>query len=174
MDAIATSLGMSKKTIYQLYPSKKDLLKSVLADLQSGIEREMEEIVFRTDLPFREKWIQAVECNVRQYSRFGPAFVDDLRDSDAEIFSLLDGFRTGLVRRCFAVLAKEGVGEGVFRTDIDPRFLSEVYLAIVQAILNPHTLVRLEMPPADAYREVVRLLLDGILAKPAPPGPAAT
>ena len=172
MDSIAASLAMSKKTIYQLYPSKKDLLKSVLADLQAGIEQEIEEIVFRRGLQFREKWEAVVECTARQYSRFGPGFVDDLRQSDSEIFVLLDNFRTGLARKCFAVLAQEGIGEGVFRSDIDPRFLSEVYLAIVQAILNPQALSVLAMNPSVAYREVVKLLLDGIcLRAPTPSAP---
>ena len=172
MDTIAAALGMSKKTIYQLFPSKKDLLKSVLSDLQSEIERELEEIVFRTDLGFRGKWVAVVECNARQYARFGPSFVDDLRESNQEIFQMLDGFRSGLARRCIATLAREGVAEGVFRPDVDPRFLSEAYLAIVQAILNPDLLSSLGMAPDEAYREVVKLLLDGVM-RPTASGPGS-
>jgi AcrR family transcriptional regulator len=162
MDAIATRLGMSKKTIYQLYPSKKDLLRGVLSALQMEIEQGLEQIVFRPDLAFREKWLAVVEFTACQYGRFGPGFVDDLRTVDPEIFQILDKFRSDLVQRCFSSLAAEGVREGAFRADIDPRFLSAVYLAIVQAILNPVALQQLGMAPDHAYLEVVKLILDGI------------
>lgn len=163
MDAIASGLGMSKKTLYQLYPSKRDLLKSVLSGLQAEIEQGVAGIVFRDDVDFREKWYSVVEYNARQYERFGPGFIEDMRGLDPETFQILDKFRRGLAQRCFASLAEEGVREGVFRAGTDPKFLSEVYLAIVQAIVNPHTLERLGLTPDQAYREVVRLLLDGIL-----------
>ena len=166
MDAIATGLGMSKKTIYQLYPSKKDLLRAVLSTLQTEIEQGLEKEVFRPDLAFREKWLAVVEFTAHQYGRFGPGFVDDLRSSDPEIFQILDKFREDLVRRCFTSLAEEGIRTGSFRSDIDPKFLSSVYLAIVGAILNPIALQQLGMAPDQAYREVVRLLLDGITRQP--------
>ena len=166
MDAIATGLGMSKKTIYQLYPSKKDLLRAVLSTLQSEIEQGLEKVVFRPDLAFREKWLAVVEYTAHQYGRFGPGFVDDLRSSDPEIFQILDKFREDLVRRCFTSLAEEGIRTGSFRSDIDPKFLSSVYLAIVGAILNPIAVQQLGMAPDQAYREVVRLLLDGITRQP--------
>ena len=166
MDAIATGLGMSKKTIYQLYPSKKDLLRAVLSTLQTEIEQGLEKEVFRPDLAFREKWLAVVEYTAHQYGRFGPGFVDDLRSSDPEIFQILDKFREDLVRRCFTSLAEEGIRTGSFRSDIDPKFLSSVYLAIVGAILNPIAVQQLGMAPDQAYREVVRLLLDGITRQP--------
>lgn len=166
MDAIATGLGMSKKTIYQLYPSKKDLLRSVLSTLQSEIEQGLEPVVFRPDLAFREKWLAVVEYTAHQYGRLGPGFVDDLRSADPEIFQILDKFRGDLVQRCFSSLAEEGIREGAFRSDIDPRFLSAVYLAIVQAILNPVAVQELGLAPDQAYREVVKLILDGITRHP--------
>lgn len=164
MDDIAAALGMSKKTLYQVFPSKRELLKSMLSNLQSQIESGMEEVVFREYSDFREKWVQVVEYTAEQYARFGPGFIDDLRTSDPEIFQILDRFRTGLVQKCFLSLAEQGVQAGAFRAEIEPKFLSEVYLAIVQAILNPDSLDRLGVSPDKAYREVVQLLLDGISA----------
>lgn len=169
MDAIAGALGMSKKTLYQVFPSKKDLLKAILSVLQSEIEKGMEDAVFRNEAPFREKWLSVVEFTASQYGRFGKGFVEDLRQSDPETFLVLDRFRAGLVQKCFTSLAEEGVKSGVFRRTIDPQFLSEIYLAIVQATLNPQTLERLGRTPEQAYREVVALLLDGIASSNSAP-----
>lgn len=166
MDVIAAGLGMSKKTIYQLYPSKKELLRAVLSTLQSEIEKGLEQVVFRPNLAFREKWLAVVEYTACQYGRVGPGFVDDLRSSDPEIFRILEKFRGEMVQRCFASLAEEGIREGAFRSDVDPRFVSDVYLAIVQAILNPAAVQSLGLAPDQAYREVVKLILDGIALQP--------
>ncbi len=162
MDAIASALGMSKKTLYQVFPSKRDLLKSILATWQKEVEAGIEDAVFRNKGPFRAKWVSVVEFTASQYGRFGAGFVEDLHKTDPETYQVLDRFRTGLVHKCFRVLAEEGIASGVFRKEIDPAFLSEVYLAIVQATLNPATLDRLNTTPEKAYRDVVSLLLDGI------------
>lgn len=165
MDAIASALGMSKKTLYQVFPSKRDLLKAVLNSLQAQVESGMEALVYREGISFRDKWISVVEFTSRQYARFGQGFVDDLRSSDPETFQILDRFRAGLVQKCFTSIAEEGIKDGAFRSGIEPKFLSEIYLAIVRAILNPDSLERLDMAPDKAYREVVALLLDGISAR---------
>lgn len=173
MDAIASALGMSKKTLYQVFPSKRDLLKSILSVWQKEVEGGMEDAVFRNNAPFREKWVSVVEFTARQYGRFGAGFVEDLHRADPETFQVLDRFRAGLVQRCFRALAEEGIQAGVFRSGIDPTFLSEVYLAIVQATLNPASLERLNTTPEKAYREVVSLLLDGIAVDRTRAAPAA-
>ncbi len=162
MDAIASALGMSKKTLYQVFPSKRDLLKSILAAWQKDVETGIEDAVFRHAGTFRDKWISVVEFTASQYGRFGTGFVEDLHKTDPETYQFLDRFRTGLVHKCFRVLVEEGIQSGAFRKEINPAFLSEVYLAIVQATLNPVTLERLETTPEKAYRDVVSLLLDGI------------
>ncbi|MEK7393246.1 MAG: TetR/AcrR family transcriptional regulator, partial [Fibrobacterota bacterium] len=54
MDSISSALGMSKKTIYQLFLGKRDLLRTVLNKLQKEIE---EGITQRVDAPGWNSWI---------------------------------------------------------------------------------------------------------------------
>lgn len=162
MDAISSSLGMSKKTIYQIFPGKRELLRTVLNKLQKEIE---EGICQRTEAqndPFQNRWANVLEYIGLQYSRLGPGFVEDLRTAEPEIYDSLNAFRVGLVVKYFRRLAEEGTQLGVFRRDLDPRLLSAVYLASVQAILNPVTVQELGITPAQAYRDLVRLLFEGI------------
>ena len=163
MDAISSALGMSKKTIYQLFPGKRDLLRTVLNKLQKEIEEGIAQRVETPDLSFRERWRAVLEYIGMQYARFGPGFVEDLATAEPEIYNSLNAFRTGLVRTHFARLAQEGTQAGMFRKDLDPRLLSAVYLASVQAILNPATVQELGVSPSQAYHDLVKLLFEGIL-----------
>lgn len=162
MDAISSSLGMSKKTIYQIYPGKRELLKTVLTKLQKEIEEGIGERVSAPNIDFRERWRTVLEYIGMQYARIGPGFVEDLRTAEPEIYESLNAFRVGLVVKYFGRLAEEGSQLGVFRKDLDPRLLSAVYLASVQAILNPVTVQELAVTPAQAYHDLVRLLFEGI------------
>lgn len=162
MDAISSSLGMSKKTIYQIYPGKRELLKTVLTKLQKEIEEGIVERVDAGNTDFRERWRTVLEYIGVQYARIGPGFVEDLRTAEPEIYESLNAFRGGLVVKYFSRLSEEGSQLGVFRKDLDPRLLSAVYLASVQAILNPSTIQDLGIPPVQAYHDLVKLLFEGI------------
>ncbi len=162
MDAISSSLGMSKKTIYQIFPGKRELLRTVLNKLQKEIEDGIGQRVESQGLEFQERWRTVLEYIGQQYSRFGPGFVEDLRTAEPEIYESLNAFRVGLVLKYFRRLAEEGTQQGVFRKDLDPRLLSAVYLASVQAILNPVTVMELGISPVQAYRDLVKLLFEGI------------
>lgn len=168
MDSISSALGMSKKTIYQLFPGKRDLLRTVLNKLQKEIEEGIAQRVDAEGLDFRERWRTVLEYIGTQYGRFGPGFVEDLHTAEPEIYESLNAFRTGIVKTYFARLAQEGTREGVFRKDLDPRLLSAVYLAASQAILNPATVQELGVSGAQAYHDMVKLLFEGIMERNPP------
>ncbi len=169
MDQISSALGMSKKTIYQLFPGKRELLRTMLNKLQKEIEEGVAARVDDKQMEFRERWRTVLEYIGMQYSRFGPGFVEDLHTAEPEIYESLNAFRMGIVKNHFARLAQEGTQLGVFRKDLDPRLLATVYMASVQAILNPASIQDLGMAPAQAYHEMVRLLFEGVMeaTKPA-------
>jgi len=168
MDSISSALGMSKKTIYQLFPGKRDLLRTVLNKLQKEIEEGIAQRVDAPAVEFLERWRTVLEYIGMQYARFGQGFVEDLHSAEPEIYESLNAFRIGLVRNHFSRLAEEGTRLGIFRKGLDPRLLSAVYLASVQAILNPATVQELGVSPSQAYHDMVKLLFEGILEpKPA-------
>ncbi|HQF53899.1 MAG TPA: TetR/AcrR family transcriptional regulator [Fibrobacteria bacterium] len=169
MDQISSALGMSKKTIYQLFPGKRELLRTMLNKLQKEIEEGVAARVDDKQMEFRERWRTVLEYIGMQYSRFGPGFVEDLHTAEPEIYESLNAFRMGIVKNHFARLAQEGTQLGVFRKDLDPRLLATVYMASVQVILNPASIQDLGMAPAQAYHEMVRLLFEGVMeaTKPA-------
>jgi AcrR family transcriptional regulator len=163
MDHIATGLGMSKKTLYRVFPGKREMLLAVLSDVTAEIERGLLGVASQTDIGFTEKLRRVMEYVGVQYSRLGEGFLEDLRTSEPEVLRNLERFREELVLRYFRQLIDEGVSKGAFRSDLDARVLALVYIASIRQILNPRTMAELGGSPLRAYEAIFRLLFEGML-----------
>ncbi len=163
MDDIATGLGMSKKTLYRVFPGKREMLLAVLSEFTGEIDRGLMGVANLTDVSFTEKLRRVMEYVGVQYSRFGEGFVEDLRTSEPEVWRNLERFREDLVLRYFRQLIEEGVQMGAFRPDIDARVLAMVYIASIRQIINPRTMADLGGSPLRAYEAIFRLLFEGML-----------
>lgn len=164
MDDIATGLGMSKKTLYRVFPGKREMLLAVLSEVTGEIERGLLAVLARGDADFTEKLRRVMEYVGVQYSRLGEGFLEDLRTSEPDILRNLERFRDDLVHRYFRQLIEEGIQKGAFRADIDSRVLAMVYIASVRQILNPRTMVDLGTSALRTYEAIFRLLFEGMLA----------
>lgn len=163
MDQIATGLGMSKKTLYRVFPGKREMLQVVLAELTREIEKGLADLVAREGLSFVERLHELMLYTARQYARFGQGFVEDLRQSEPRVWQELETFRDELVQRYFLRIVREGTAVGAFNAGIDPRVLGMVYIAAVRGVLNPRALLELQAQPEQAYADVFRLLFEGML-----------
>ncbi|MCB9495326.1 MAG: TetR/AcrR family transcriptional regulator [Fibrobacteria bacterium] len=163
MDDIASGLGMSKKTLYRVFPGKREMLMAVLTDVTGEIERGLLSLMERAEDDFTAKLRRVMEYVGIQYSRLGEGFLDDLRNAEPEILANLENFREDLVRKYFHTLVEEGIEKGAFRKDIDARVLSMVYLASIRYIVHPRTMLTLETTALRAYENVFRLLFEGML-----------
>lgn len=163
MDDIASGLGMSKKTLYRVFPGKREMLMAVLSEVTGDIERGLLALTARTDCDFIEKLRRVMEYVGVQYSRLGEGFVEDLRTSESDILRNLERFREDLVHRYFRQLIEEGIQKGAFRSDIDPRVLAMVYLASIRHILNPRVILELGTTALRTYDSIFRLLFEGML-----------
>lgn len=163
MDDIATGLGMSKKTLYRVFPGKREMLLAVLSEVTGEIERGLMAVANQADIGFTEKLRRVMEYVGVQYSRLGEGFLEDLRTSEPEVLRNLERFREDLVLRYFRQLIDEGVEKGAFRPDIDARVLAMLYIASIRQILNPRTMADLGGSPLRAYEAIFRLLFEGML-----------
>jgi len=163
MDDIATGLGMSKKTLYRVFPGKREMLLAVLSDITSEIERGLLLVLNQGKADFIEKLRSVMEYISVQYSRIGEGFLEDLRTCEPDILRNLERFREDLVQRYFHQLIEEGIQKGAFRADIDSRVLALVYIASIRQILNPRTVMELGTSPLRTYEAIFRLLFEGML-----------
>jgi AcrR family transcriptional regulator len=136
MDDIARALGMSKKTLYEFFPGKMELLRATARCNSDACERELSEIAAEK-LDFFERARKTFGYIARMYSRLTPAYMNDLRRSAPEVWAEIQEFRRVRVRRHMLELLDHGVAQGVLRRDLDRETLVRLYLTMTSALLNP-------------------------------------
>ena len=136
MDDIARELGMSKKTLYEFFPGKTELLRETTRLKNATCARELDEIAAGTP-DFFERARKTFGYVSRMYARLTPSYLTDIRRNAPEVWAEIQEFRRGRVRRHMLELLDQGVAQGVLRKDLDRETLVRLYLTMTSALLTP-------------------------------------
>ena len=162
MDDLAEELGMSKKTLYACFPSKTELLKSVLLDKFDDIEADLRQVTANcADVPTALHELLA--CIQRHTEEIQPPFVRDIQRETPEMFQLVERRRKDVIQRHFGTLFEQGRRAGVIRKDVPTRLLIEILLGATQAILNPLKMAELKLTPKTGFSAIITVILQGAL-----------
>lgn len=118
MDTIAQSLGISKRTIYENYKDKNDLLRNVLIQATLSHKEKVVEII-KNSKNVIEALFNFGQYNKETFQKINPLFFEDLQKYHSDIF--LQIMTNDQVRNheISYTLLKRGVNEGVFVKTID-------------------------------------------------------
>ncbi|MCK9256033.1 MAG: TetR/AcrR family transcriptional regulator, partial [Bacteroidales bacterium] len=118
MEHISTELGISKRTLYEIFSDKDDLVKQVI---EEGVKAHKE---FCTKaIETSENVIEAIfkigQLNVEMYHKINPIFFDDLRKFHSNIFKKIqekDGIKDiSITKSLFEI----GIKDGLFSSDLN-------------------------------------------------------
>ena len=165
MDDLAAELGMSKKTLYAHFPSKNNLLKSVLMNKFDDVEADLARITSRSAADVRAALQQLLALVQRHTDEIQPHFVRDVRRAAPELFQLVEQRRRHIIARHFGKLFAEGRKAGHIRRDIPARFMIEILLGAVQAVINPPKMAELGLTPKTAFAGILKVMLHGVVVR---------
>lgn len=124
MDSVAAELGMSKRTLYEIFESKSQMIMEALGELERNSEEHFLNI-FKQSANVMEALIQ-----VFQYNRdlMGSVNVDFYRDMDRLYKDKREHYEHTRLRRHERMLGmfELGVEQGMFRKDVDYRIQSRM------------------------------------------------
>ena len=101
----------------------------------------------------------------RHTDEIQPLFIRDLRRAAPELFQLVEQRRRDIILRHFGKLFARGRKAGLIRNDLPARFMIEILLGAVQAIINPPKLAELGPHPQNRLRRHHQGLLHGVVAR---------
>lgn len=116
MDTIAQSLNISKRTLYELYGTKEDLLFEGVKTFKAIQEKKMEEEVRSKD-NVMDMILYLYRLKVEEFRKTSPQFYSDLVKYPV-IMDFLNADRQRNQRQMVAFLER-GVSEGYFRPEIN-------------------------------------------------------
>jgi len=163
MDDLADELGMSKKTFYQHFRSKEDLVKSVMNSKFDEAAADLDRVSDSTSGDFPATLEQLLATIKRHTDEIQPLFLRDIRRSAPELFQLVEQRRRQLIHRHFGKLFAAGRKAGHIRQDIPAELMIEILLGAVQSVINPPKLAELGLTPKTAFAAILKVTLRGVM-----------
>lgn len=161
MDEVAARAGISKRTLYRYFSSKDALIEAYIDSFQEEISREHAYV-----LNSGKSLVEMIRYIVARIYRIGskiinPMVMEDLRTHYPHYWEKIDSFRSGKALTMVTAFL-DYKGEGKTR-DIDPRIVTTVVLASIQAVLNPDFLLNNNLTFEKALSDLLRVFQHGFL-----------
>jgi TetR/AcrR family transcriptional regulator, cholesterol catabolism regulator len=134
MDDIAKELGMSKKTIYQFYKEKDDLVNQLCESELKGQEFQFNEMNTNAKDPIHEIILISERMRIMMQN-INPIFFMDLQKFYPSGFMMFQKFKEDCAHKNILINIKKGIEIGVYRSDLDPEFVSRLRLAQIDMLM---------------------------------------
>ncbi len=165
VDEIASSLGISKATLYKYFSSKEQLLREIVFGLLGAIEAEVEAVIQDEQRDFVEKLRDILSSLGLKLAEIGGLLTIDIQRNAPEIWKEIDEFRKVKILSKLKRVIQEGVENGVFRSDFNQDLLVLMYITLIQSIMNPATLVQFSLSFSEGFEMIIKIVLEGILTE---------
>ena len=165
MSEIAAELGMSKKTVYEFFPSKENLLRGVINEMQEEMEANTAALIGSAQFDFVQKFKLLMEHCAVFYSKFNHNFHTDIQRNVPEVWKCCDEFRRERVRSHMLAFLHEGIEAGYFRRDINEQVVMMVFSAAMQSLLTPEVLAQLPLSMSQVFETIIKVMFEGLLTE---------
>ncbi|RYE36492.1 MAG: TetR/AcrR family transcriptional regulator [Sphingobacteriaceae bacterium] len=135
MDDIARHLGMSKKTIYQFFGDKNELVIALVKRKLNEDENQIQHII-QTSGNVIEEMINMMKCSEEIFSRINPIVIHDMQKYHPEAWKEFQNFKADVLIKTLEQLLRKGIEQGFIRTDIDVKILAKMRLNQVEMGFN--------------------------------------
>ena len=136
MDDIARHLGMSKKTIYQFFQDKNELVMALVKKKLKEDEDQMCAIIGQSENVI-EEMINMMKCSEEIFSRINPIVIHDMQKYHPEAWKEFQNFKSGVLVQTLEQLLSKGIKQGYIRPDIDAKILAKMRVNQVELGFSP-------------------------------------
>jgi len=133
MDDIANEMGISKKTIYQHFANKNDLVEAVTMQMFETISCGIDQIC-QPDKNAIEELFEIKDFVLHKLKDEKASPIFQLQKYFPRIYKTLHGKEYCKMQDCVITNLKKGVETGLYRPEIDIEFISKIYYSCVHAL----------------------------------------
>ncbi len=144
MDDISKDLGISKKTIYQYFKDKKELVNTITS-IHLNIEKERFEGTAEESENSVRELIMVSQCLRESMKDMKMSLMNELQKFYPEAWKMYEDFKKGVMLESIIRVIERGQKEGLFRKDVDP------YVIAVMRIEQVQTFIMKNLFPKDKY-----------------------
>lgn len=158
MDDIAKHLGISKKTIYQYYSDKNEMVETLMIQRMQINECEFKQIADQSANVIEEVFAMMKHIGI-MFSQMNPNLFYDLQKYHPNSWKQFKKFKEDCIERMVEDSVKRGIKQGLVRADINTKIIARLRMEEVEMGFNPQAF------PPDKYKivDVQLALLDHFL-----------
>lgn len=163
MDDVAAELGISKKTLYQWFTSKDDLVHKVLSHHISREKTQCLQMAAQSANAI-EEILSVLDANSQELSQMKANVVYDLQKYHREAWEMVRKYQYDFVFKIIRQNLQRGRDEGLYREDFDPDIIAKMHLATVFNLFDPELFPQNQTSRVHLFREYMMHYLHGIVS----------
>jgi AcrR family transcriptional regulator len=164
MDAIASELGISKKTIYQHFPDKDSMVSQVV---ESFVQQdEIKWVELDKQYPnVVEKMFKSFEMVKEMLVQMNPRLLFEIEKYFPAAYKLFRDYNENGIHAHLITDFKKGIQFGYFRKDIDVELLARLRMAEVGLAFNPDFYPNNKLSLFETQMVLMDIFMRGILTE---------
>ncbi len=161
MDDIAKELAISKKTIYQFYKEKDDLVTQLCEIEMKHHEHDFQEFNNSANDPIHEMILISNKMKTFMQN-INPVFFIDLKKFYPTAFARFQFFKDNFVHKNTLSNLKVGIAQGYYRSNIEPEFVSHFRLNQIEVLMFENTFSFEKVSFAKSHELTLDMFVYGI------------
>ena len=161
MDEIASQLGVSKKTIYQFFKDKDELVDAVIAGIIDFNQQRCDYDRLKATNPIHELFL-AMEMIKELFENMNPSIMYDLERNHPKAFQRIVKHKHEYLYDILIDNMERGIAEGLYREDITPDIIAKLRLETMMLSFNQDLFPRNKYQAADVEQQLLVYYLFGI------------
>lgn len=152
MDKVAASLSMSKRTLYEIFGSKTEML---IAAIRYFHKKQLQNVVkiFNTSPTVMHAFYRVLRLQQQTTQKINVRFLKDMDEYYSDLRSLYENDHSQSSRDFLAAI-QVGVEQGVFRDDLNYQLLSRMFRLQMESLKRMEDLLPEDIPITDALETI--------------------
>lgn len=162
MDDVSRELGVSKKTLYQFFVDKNDLVNQCVEhylESMNGICCHVMEDKTLDAVSMVLKLTDEMSSIIKQVN---PSSMYDLKKYFKSSWDKLEIDRRSFIVNTITENLRHGMEQGLYRDDINIAITTEIYVHLVGYLTNPESYAKSDLEPKTMHLEIVKYHLNSI------------
>jgi len=164
-DEIAYRAGISKKTLFKRFPTKRNLFDSVVDRFLSETEEELERVWATAESDCLSKMKGFFLVVASRAGRVSRAMMEDLSRVVPDVWDRFDSFRRRIFGERFGILLHQAQEEGFLSPEWDADLFGELLLEIISHTFIPEVIGTFSYPAPRIVEGLVNMMFRGLLTE---------
>lgn len=164
MEDLARKVGISKKTIYQEFEDKKDLVKAVFARI---LEEDRQRLAFIAEQGdgVIEHLVQTSKMMRERLTSINPLVILEVQKYFPEAWKIFESFKEDTIQSDLVKVLEKGKELGYFRKEIDSKILAKVRITQITSAFDPRSFADVEYNLVEEQMVILDHFLHGIFTE---------